>query len=172
MEDKKILFILADRDFRDEEYTQPRSVFENEGIEIKVANESGGESQGVSGTKVQADLNLDQVVASDYDAIIFVGGAGAIQYFDNDTIWQIARDAFKHNKIVAAICIAPVILAKAGILKGKKATVFESGRQHLEANGAIYTGNAVEIDGNIITANGPNAAENFAKTIIELLRKQ
>ena len=73
-------------------------------------------------------------------------------------------------KIIAAICIAPVTLANAGILNGKKATVFPSGKNDLIRNGAKYTGDSVTVDGNIITANGPMAAEAFGKKIVEMLK--
>ncbi|GAJ17159.1 unnamed protein product, partial [marine sediment metagenome] len=72
----------------------------------------------------------------------------------------------------SAICIAPVTLANAGILDKKKATVFRSEVKAIKRKGAIYTGKVVEVDGNIITAEGPQAAEEFGKTIINLLLKK
>lgn len=55
-------------------------------------------------------------------------------------------------------------------IDGKRATVFSSERAKLEAEGAIYTGKNVEVDGKIITANGPNAAAEFAKAIVKALQ--
>jgi len=73
------------------------------------------------------------------------------------------------------LCILPVILAKAGVLKGKKATVWSSLMDRvpvriLEENDAIYQEKSVVVDGKIITANGPAAAEEFAKAIVEVLK--
>jgi len=73
--------------------------------------------------------------------------------------------------VLAAICLAPAILAKAGILKGKKATVWEGARNKVVAGGAAYREGPVVIDGKIITANGPSAAAQFGKSIKQLLEK-
>jgi protease I len=86
-------------------------------------------------------------------------------YFDDPVAQNIAKEAVRENKILAAICIAPVILANAGVLRNKKATVFPSEKETLINAGAQYTGKDVEVDGNIITASGPQAAEKFAATI-------
>ena len=172
MEDNKILMIVASREFRDQEFFDPKEVFENEGIEVVVANSSGFESEGSAGAKVAPNMKIEQVTVDDYDAIVFVGGAGSREYQNDDTALQIIKDAVALGKIVAAICIAPVILASAGILKGKKVAVSESGIEFIKSHDAIYTGKEVEVDGNIITASGPNASESFAKTIVESLKKQ
>ena len=71
--------------------------------------------------------------------------------------------------MVAAICIAPSTLANAGLLEGKRVTSFASEKQNIESKGATYTGGMLEMDGKIITANGPQAARAFGKKIAELL---
>lgn len=66
---------------------------------------------------------------------------------------------------MSAICLAPVTLANAGLLEGKRATVYPSAKSFLKWKGATYTGNPVEVDGNIVTANGPEVAEEFAQAV-------
>jgi len=73
--------------------------------------------------------------------------------------------------MVAAICIAPVILANAGLLKKKNATVFKSEIAAIEAKGAVYSGSGVTVDGNLITASGPDQAKQFGKEICGFLSK-
>ena len=68
---------------------------------------------------------------------------------------------------MAAICAAPMVLGKLGLLKGRKATCYPGFEQYLE--GAEYTGAIVEKDGNIITGKGPGAAMEFALAVVELL---
>ena len=74
-------------------------------------------------------------------------------------------------KVVAAICLAPVVLARAGILKGKKVTCFYSpaSSREMKAGGAVLVDKAVVSDGRIVTANGPEAAAEFADTFIRIL---
>jgi protease I len=79
------------------------------------------------------------------------------------------NEAVKQNKIVGAICIAPVTLANAGILSGKRAAVSISERQQLADKGAECTFKDVQRDGNIITASGPPAAKGFGEAIAEAL---
>jgi len=171
IEGKKALFIIAPEGFQDKELLEPIEVFKKNKIEIKIASKKVKEAKGKLGTKIKVDYDIDEVLVQDYDAIIFVGGPGAETYFDDETAHSIAREALEEEKIVAAICIAPVILANSGILKAMKATVFPSGKQDIESQGAKCTGEDVTVDGNIVTANGPKAAKKFANKIIELLSK-
>ncbi|MDI6821744.1 MAG: DJ-1/PfpI family protein [Actinomycetota bacterium] len=170
-EAKKILMIIAHKDFRDEEYKQPRDLFEEEGFDVTVASSSLEEAKGMLGMEVKPDILLDQVNVEDYDAIVFVGGSGASEYWDNSTAHTIAQKAVEANKILAAICIAPVTLANAGVLSGKKATVYSSRIGEIQAKGAKYEETDVIRDGNIITASGPQASRAFARAIVEALKE-
>lgn len=170
--ENKILMIVAFFDFRDEEYKIPRGIFEKEGFSINVASSSKGEAKGKFGERVKVDFSLEEVDVEDYKAIVFVGGPGTVEYFENPLTLDLAKRAFKKEKVVAAICIAPSILANAGILKDKKATSFSSEKENLEEKGAIYTNRNVERDGKIITALGPQAAFDFAQEILKTLKEE
>jgi protease I len=164
---KRVVFVTAPEIFRDEEYCEPKKVLENAGIEVVTASVKLGELIGKLGYKAVSSILIENIKESKFDAIIFVGGGGASVYFENLAALKLANDFYNANKIVGAICIAGVILANSGILKGKKATVFIDGKEALLKGGANFTGNPVEIDGNIITANGPDAAESFGKEIMK-----
>jgi protease I len=171
---RRVAMIIAMRDFRDEEYFIPKEIFEKAGIEVVTVSTEVGIAIGAGGGDTEVNLALEELNVGDFDAIVFVGGPGAYKYIESDLAHQIAKEAISQNKILAAICIAPAILAKAGVLEGKKATVWssildKSPIKMLEENGAVYQDRPVVKDGNIITANGPQAAEEFAKTIIEAL---
>ena len=168
----KALFIIAPVDFRDEEYFIPKKIIEENSIDVTTASTSEV-STSKFGKQVAVDILIEKV-NSDYDVIIFVGGSGARDYFENKTLLDLARKFLEEGKMVAAICIGPAILAKSGVLKGKQATVWTSpnnreGITILEENGAIYLDQDVVVDRNIITANGPGAAEVFGKKILEVL---
>jgi protease I len=168
---KNVLIIIASKNFRDEEFEEPYKIL-SKIANITIASSSLKEAKGMLGKVVKPNITINDVDVRKYDAVIFVGGSGATEYFENDIALEIARKAYENNKIIGAICIAPVILANSGILNGKKATVWNGEFvKILKEKGAIYTGNDVEIDGKIITANGPNAAKKFGEKIYEMLQK-
>jgi protease I len=166
---KKVLMVIAPVDFRDEEYFETRKVIEDVGNKITVVNSTGQPSKSSFGKIVKPDKTIYDVNVNDFDAIVFVGGRGSSEYFNNPKALNLAKDFNKANKVVSAICIAPSILVNAGILNGKKATSFPSERGNINAVGT-YTGKSVEIDGKIITGNGPQAAKEFGKKIADALR--
>lgn len=167
---KEVLMVIAPKNFRDEELFDTKEVLESKGIRVIIASKGVSEAKGVLGKNANVDMDIADVKASDYNAVVFVGGPGANVYFDDETALSIAKDSYEQGKVIGAICIAPSILANAGILDGKKATSFSSEKANLESNGAIYTGNSVTVDGNIITADGPRAAKEFGEEIANALR--
>ena len=163
--------IIAPKNFRDEELIHTREELERAGGIVTVASQTTATAQGMFGAIAKPDITIDQIRVDDFDAIVFVGGSGSEVYFNNSTAQRIARDAYAKNKIVSAICIAPSILANASLLKGKRATVWAGDKyiNILKSNGAKYTGESVTQEGRIITANGPEAAREFGKTIVKNL---
>ena len=155
----------------DEEYLYPREILEEEGINVSVASRSLGEACGMLGARIEPDLLLSEAKVDEYDGIIFIGGIGARLYWNDEQALRICQEAISEGKILAAICIAPVILAYAEVLEGVKATVWPSEKNRLVERGAIYTGRKIEFDGEIITANGPNAVLDFGNKIPEALKE-
>lgn len=168
---KKVLMIIAKDGFRDEEYQKPRDILEREGAKITVASSTKEIAKGMLGAKVKPDMLISEVKSSDYDAVIFVGGMGSTEYWNNETAHKVAKESYEQNKLVSAICLAPVTLLNAGILKGRKATVFSSEANTLKLAGVNYTGKKVEVDGKVITGNGPESAVEFANAIVNEMVK-
>lgn len=169
-----IAIILASKNFRDEEYFLTKEVLEKQGNKVKaISNDK--RAIGRFGGEVIADTLINELKVDNFDAVVFIGGSGAIELLDNDVSYNICKECIKRDKILAAICISPVILAKSGVLRGKKATVWSSNMDKsaisiLQENGAIYDPKSVVIDENIITANGPDASEDFALSIDKILK--
>lgn len=165
---KKVLMIIAPEEFRDEECFVPKTEFEKNGAQVTIASKGTGLKTGSLGGTINAKLDYKTVNPLEYDVIVFVGGAGARIYFEDSFAHKIARIGFDSGKIVSAICVGPIILAKSGILNRKSATVFPSGKIDVENSGAHYTGKDVTVDGKIVTASGPKAAQRFAEEIIKI----
>jgi len=168
---REIAMIIAKKNFRDEELLIPKYIFESAGYKVRIFSSSFGTAKGVFGASVSVYNTIDKLEINNYNAVVFVGGPGAVEYWDNRYAHKAIREAVAGNKVLGAICIAPVTLARAGALKGRRATVWASERKKIEEKGAIYTGRDVEISGNIVTANKPQNAARFAEAIIDLLKK-
>ncbi len=166
---KRAVLITARENFRDEELFETRRVLDAAGVETVIASTRIGAIRGMLGNMAEARILVNQVRVDDYDAIIFIGGLGAAEYFDNPVALNIAREAAHKRKVLAAICIAPTVLANAGVLNGVRVTGFLSERERLQQAGAIYTGVPVERAGLIITGSGPMAAVPFGQAIADAL---
>lgn len=166
----KALFIIAPTDFRDEELFEPKKLLEENGIETAVASLNTDTAIGVMKGEQKVDLDISEVKIDDYDAIIFIGGPGARIYFENETAIKLAKNADAKGKIIGAICIAPVILANAGILSEKSVTCWPGDSEQVERGGAKYEEGEVIVDGKIITASGPKAAHKFGEEILKALK--
>lgn len=168
----KVLMFIAQKNFRDEELFDPKAVLEQAAIEVKIAAMSLALATGKFGSAVAPDFKLDEIESRFFDGLIFVGGPGAQELIKNSSVHNLARQFYHSGKLVAAICCGSAILAQAGILENKKATIAPSFENYLIENKAIFTDTDVEVDGNIITASGPAAASRFGQEIVSYLNKQ
>ena len=170
---KSVVMVIAFENFRDEELFDTKKALEDAGINVTVASISKGVAHGMLGATYNVETTIDEINPDNYDTVVFVGGSGASIYYENKKAHDIARAFFSSGKPVAAICIAPGILAKAGILSGKKATIWNGNGQFaklIEVGGGTYINQNVVVDGNIITANGPHAAKQFGEIIANALK--
>ncbi|AHB41427.1 ThiJ/PfpI protein [candidate division SR1 bacterium RAAC1_SR1_1] len=169
---KNILFVIANKKFQDFEYRIPREILENEGHQITICAEHTGLCVGVFDHETTATIALKEAKGADYDAIIFVGGGGALRQYQNHPEYlRLATEA----KLLCAICIAPSIVSDSGVFKGKQVTGRDdeegTWQQYIENNGGIFIKKNVVVDENIITANGPQSATAFGNEIANALRK-
>jgi protease I len=166
---KVVVMVIARERFRDEEYAEPKTVLEGRGAQVVTASTAPGVCAGKLGAEVCADVALADVDPAAIDALVFVGGAGSAVFFDDRVAHVLAQAALDLGKVVGAICIAPSVLAHAGLLRGRRATAFPDRQADLEAHGARYSSGPVEVDGQIVTANGPEAARPFGMALADLL---
>ncbi|MBM4041609.1 MAG: DJ-1/PfpI family protein [Planctomycetes bacterium] len=166
---KRAVLVIAPRDFRDEELQEPLKLLRASGCMVAIACSSLDEAAGMKGARVKPGMLLKDVKAADFDAVVFVGGVGASVYFDDPTAQALARQAAADGRVVGAICVAPSILARAGVLKGKRATAWSSQKDDLERGGALWAEEPVVRDGKLVTGNGPEAAKPFAELLVEAL---
>jgi protease I len=162
----RIAMVVAPKDFRDEELFDTKRELEQAGHATTIVSKRVGTCRGMLGGEATAVQALDTVDAARFDAVVFVGGGGAEVYFDDPDALQFARDMATAGKLLGAICIAPVILANAGVLKGRRATVFHSETGAMRRHGVQLTGEPVTVDGRIVTAEGPKSARAFGRALV------
>lgn len=171
----KVSIIIASKDFRDEEYFITKEILESKEIIVKTFSDKK-EAIGKFGGEAKVDNLIENLKVNDFDATVFVGGSGAIELLDNDVSYNICKSSIEEGKILAAICISPVILAKSGVLKNKKATVWSSNLDKsaikiLKDNGVLYEKGPVIVDQNIITGENAESVEEFSNALIKSLTK-
>ncbi len=168
----KILYVVAQENFRDEELFIPLEIFKNEGIHVDIASVRKGPVKGSKGGQAEANFSLADVSMIHYHAIVIAGGPGALSLDGNPELNRLFSEAVKHDRLICAICIAPIILAHSGVLNDHSATVWDNNGEQVKIfreHGIIYLEDDVVVDRLVITANGPHAAEEFARKIIEEL---
>lgn len=169
----KVLFVIPPSDFRDEELFDSKSAVEKAGYIVVIASTSMNVSKGMLGGTAKPDILVKDANVDDYKAVVFVGGGGVEEHllYEDDAVLNLTRNAYNKGEIVAAICIAPMILAKADLINGKRVTSssYSPTKQMLSEVGAIFTGASVEQDGRIITATGPSASRAFGERIAKEL---
>ncbi|WP_459202179.1 DJ-1/PfpI/YhbO family deglycase/protease [Methanococcus sp. CF] len=169
-----IVMVIAPEKFRDEEFFEPLQVFQGKNIATQVVSTTIGQHKGVMGRVVTTTKTISQVNPDEFNAIVIVGGGGSRDYlWNNKELIELLKEFNKQGKITAAICISPAVLAQAGLLTGKKATVYPDDESIavLQQNGAIYLDEAVIVDGKVITGRNPDAAKEFGLKIAEALGK-
>ena len=172
----RVVLVIAYKGFQDFEYQTTKDVLENLNIKTVTISSKTGEAIGKFGQSVNIEKTFSDIEIERFGAIVFIGGPGAVDYIEYDLAHQLAIRAVEKDKVLGAICLAPAILARAGVLENKKATVWSDplNKETIEIlkEGQVeYINEPVVVDGHIVTANGPIATEDFSKRIGELLLK-
>ncbi|MBU0559802.1 MAG: DJ-1/PfpI family protein [Bacteroidetes bacterium] len=169
MKNNNILLFLASDKFSEIEFKTVKYALEKRSIRIFITSDANSVCVGDSGMKVKPDVNLFNVHAGNFSALIIIGGDGIKKYWNDSALQNIARSFDSKGKIIAAICSAPVILANCGLLENKTAACFKNDSMHLTKSGVNYSESSVVEDSNIITGQSPASAKDFADKIISRL---
>ena len=169
---KPALIIIAPVGYQDVELDGTRKGLVAGGYDIVIASSVTGMCHGKFGGTETATIALHDVNVNGYDRLAFIGGPGASALVHDIGALNVARMAVKASIPLGAICVAPMILATAGVLSGKHATVFDDGTKtqinFIEQHGATFTDETVTVDGKIVTGNWPKAAEEFGRALNSL----
>lgn len=169
--EKVVALVIAFHGFQPVEYADTKNELERAQIRVvTVSNKPGVATASDNCLKVPVDVTIEQLQPSQYAALVCVGGPGALDALDTTLLREKLFEAAKAGRVVAAICIAPRILARAGILKGKRATGWDGDGQLSTVFNEFKVNqgkNPVIVDGAVVTADGPQAAQAFGKAVAD-----
>lgn len=170
---RTVLVYLPQQLFNEQEFEPALRRLSLAGIETRLVASDSGVAVSMSQLVVRLDLALRDVNGADYAGLVLIGGSGAAVHWDDSLLQAKCREFANGEKVVAAIGIAPVTLARAGVLKGMRATVFRDRTtvDWLRQAGAKYSFNGVVADRNIITAASSDQARDFGQAIANAVLK-
>ncbi len=143
-------------------------VLRRAGLEVETVGVVRSVIKGAHGVRVMADKRLMEINPKQYDAIVLPGGPGYKTLARTSKLMEVLKDFNARGKTIGAICAAPAVLAKAGLLEEKRATIYPGMEKEL----SYPRGNRVVVDDNIITSQAPGTAMEFALTLVKKFKGQ
>lgn len=169
----KVATVLANL-FEDSEYTEPKKALEAAGHEVDTIGIKAGEvmTGKADGTEVTIEKSIDEVNASDYDALLIPGGYSPDQLRKDERMLDFVRHFDQNSKWIFSICHGPQLLVNAEILKGKDITAVKQVAIDVKNAGANFYDEEVVIDeaGKLISSRTPDDLPAFDKAIVDALK--
>ncbi len=162
--------ILLDDGFEDSEFSYPYNRLIEAGFDVDIIAGEKRSYTGEKGTKTTADLALADTSADDYDALYVPGGHAPEKLCTIPEMTPFVRAFAAKNKTICAVCHGPLLLAEAGVLRGRTVTGYKSTEEALLHAGALYTGESIERDGHIITARDPRSLPEMTRRLLDTLK--
>ena len=162
--------LLIDDEFEDSEFIYPYHRLLEAGHSIDIVGKKRGVYFGKRETKCDAEIGIDDAIAEQYDALYIPGGYAPERLCEIPQMVAFVQAMGHHGKLICAVCHGPLLLAKAGILKGRNVTGYPATQEQLKKAGAHYTGQSVTFDDDLITARDPKSLPEMTALLLEALR--
>lgn len=168
----KKIAILATHGFEESELSSPKEYLEQQGWTAHIVSPENGSIKAWAekdwGKEYPVDKNLDQVQASDYDALMLPGGViNPDQLRTNEKAISFVKEFFAQHKPVGAICHGPQVLINAGVVEGRNLTSVQSISQDLKNTGAHWEDREVVVDSGLVTSRTPKDLPAFNSKLVE-----
>lgn len=171
---KQVYMIIAQKDFRDEELLTPKKILEDKGFAVIVASPEGGECTGMLGATVKADCTIDDIsITNDTKALVVIGGKNSPSLMKIDTLGYKLQEAKDKELVIGAICLAPMVVASFDLITGMSATVYPTPEsvKTLKDHKVLFIPESVVVEDWLVTANGPESAEAFGESLVDVLEE-
>lgn len=164
-----MVYVLLGNGFEEVEAITAIDYLRRAKISVATVGIGGRQITGGHGICVQADIEIGEMDLTALEMIVLPGGLGGVAAIEGcEEAKQAIIFAWENGKYVAAICAAPTILGKMGLLENKRATCYPGCEDNL--TDAIYEPSAAVVDGKLITGASAGCAEKFAYCLIEALK--
>jgi len=164
----KSIALLATDGFEDSELMKPLQAVKDAGATVVIISKGKDAIEGKDGTKVDVDVNVEDVNAADFDGLLLPGGVGNPDVMRTvPEAVDFVRDFFELHKPVAAICHAPWMLIEAGVVEGRTVTSWPSLKTDLTNAGATWVDEEVVTDQGLVTSRNPDDIPAFIDKAIE-----
>lgn len=162
-----MVYVILGKGFEELEALAPVDILRRCGVDVCTAGIGGKTVEGSHGIPVVADCTVEEIDQEKLDMIVLPGGLGGVQsMLDCPVALDAIQQAWNDGKYVAAICAAPMVLARLGISNGRSITSYPGIEDQL-GQCDYHTDRAVVVDGKLITSRGPGTAMAFG---LELAR--
>lgn len=162
----KIMVLLAEG-FEEVEFVTIVDVLRRAGMDVTVVGLKAGPIDGSHGVKVMSDALVDNITADQFDSVVLPGGyPGFVNLGEDERVLELLREMNLSGKYITAICGAPAVLSKAGVIEGKKVTIHPGVKDQLVTGS--YVDQRVVVDGRVVTSQGPGTAMEFSLKLVEL----
>lgn len=169
MTKKRVLLFLAKNNFSESGFLIITSTLKKAGISYSIVSDTENWCTGDCRAKVIPDVKMFNVNPFNYSAIIIICGSGILEYRKNNTVLEIIRKFHRAGKIIAAVCLGPVLLAEAEILGNSPVSVHSTGIKELLQRKVVINNNSISQSGNIYTSDGIHSCSEMVYRIIQNL---
>lgn len=164
-----MVYIVLGQGFEEAEAMIPCDLLRRADIDVRFAGIGALEIVGGHGITIRADCRAEEIDLNEAEMIVLPGGLGGVDSIrGSQPVLNAVRGVYARGGYVAAICVAPTLLAELGITDGKKATCYPGMENQM--GGAHMCADSVAVDGKIVTGRAAGAAFDFALALIEALR--
>jgi putative intracellular protease/amidase len=168
---KSILLILPQNDFNEKEFLAVKEKTKLANLNLFISSSKKEVCTGEKKLKIFPDVDLYNIRPSNFSALVLIGGKGSYELAEIDEILKIVKSFYDQKKLIAAICGAPYILAKAGILANKTISYHPSLHKKMENFFVFPANKKISICENILSAEDETASDDFASKIVEMLTR-
>jgi protease I len=168
---KKVAIVAADM-VEQVELVEPRKALDEAGAETTLISIKPGTIQGFNhfdpADKIPVDTTIEEVDASEFDALLIPGGVGnPDQLRGDENVVQFVQRFFAEGKPVAAICHGPWVLVEAGVVRGRKLTSWPTLQTDIRNAGGNWVDEQVVVDQGLVTSRKPDDLPAFNAKLLE-----